>query len=204
MQRNALKVLSIDPGTTNLGWVWMEDYKVLKAGNDFLWRQTDRKHRIRVPLVQATAAWVRSNIDMVEEADKILIESQFHKRGAMATFHPMIVMDSMFGACEVLFPGKTDLCHPQAVKTRFNIRGTYEERKAEVSRRFSEFLPTEVRNRNHDACDAMINAWWWLERNGVPRLEEADTSPDAEALREVLRTQFPLKKKKKKAKRKAF
>lgn len=193
--RKAFKLLSIDPGTTNLGWAWMEDFKVLKAGNDFLWRREGREN-VRIPVHQATAKWIRRRQAMFEEADFILIEGQFHQRGAMSHFVPMIVMDSIIGACEFAWPGKLVSCHPQAVKNYFNIRGTYEQRKAEVTRRYEGELPSAIRSRSHDALDAMLNAWWWLEtKQHVTRPTAPCEAPTTEQLREDLRESFPLQPK---------
>ncbi len=167
----------------------------MRAGNDFLWRQNKSRDRIRVPLHQATSNWVRKNEEMFEEADYILIENQYHTRGAMQTFRPMIVMDNIAAISEFKWPGKMDLCHPQAVKARFKISGTYEQRKREVEVRFKHFLPDEVARRSHDALDAMLNAWWWLERKNVPNPPEAEKSVTAEEIREAVREQHELKPK---------
>ena len=124
-----MRVLAIDPGTTNLGWAYIENEEIIDCGLDTIW--VDQPN-VTVSLTKATIDWMREHETMFAEADQILIEHQFQGKSMLQVFKPYTVMSSLFAATEYMWPNKVQLVSPSAVKAYFGIGGTYEERKAQV------------------------------------------------------------------------
>lgn len=197
----AKRIISIDPGLRNLGWVMMQDRQVLRYGNDALnYGAKPNNANINSAVVE----WMRMRQDLFTSCDVVLIELQFMNTNSTynrGTFWPLTVMHKIAAVAEWIKPNSVHLVHAGSVKKHFNITGTYNERKAEVVNRFGQHLPDRTADdRWHDACDAMINAWYWLEKQTGERPKTPE--PESPSLTiEALRQLAPLQPKTKKAKR---
>jgi hypothetical protein len=145
-----MKVIAIDPGTTNLGWCYVVDDEVVTASVDKIWSQQTPVHMTLIP---NTVNWYRPLRELFKEADLVLIELQYMSRGHYGLFHPMIVMETIIACCELDFPGKIKTIQSSAVKNHFQIRGTYEERKKEVVRKAGL---NHLDGRVHDIADCLL------------------------------------------------
>jgi hypothetical protein len=146
----ARRVLAIDPGTTNLGWAYVVGTDIEAAGVDTVWLKQPHIHDT---LTKAVVEWFERHRTYFEQADRILIEQQYLAKGSSAIFAPMIVMEVLLTVGTLLWPGKTRLVHAGSLKNHYQIRGTYDERKAQVVRLAGL---DHLRGRVHDIADCLL------------------------------------------------
>lgn len=150
--QETMKVLGIDPGTSNLGWAFTENSEILEAGCDCIWIQT-KGTPIHASLVEAVVRWYREHREFFEQADQIVMELQYVAQGTRGCFPPLIVMEAILTLTTLEWPGKMRLVQAAALKKHFGIRGTYEERKREVQRIAGL---DHLGGRIHDIADAVL------------------------------------------------
>lgn len=144
------RVLAIDPGTTNLGWAYVVGTDIEAAGVDTVWL---KQPHIHATLTKAVVDWFEQHRSHFEQADRILIEQQYLAKGSSSVFPPMIVMEVLLTIGTLLWPGKTRLVHAGSLKNHYQIRGTYDERKAQVVRLAGL---DHLRGRVHDIADCLL------------------------------------------------
>lgn len=154
-----MRFLAIDPGTTNLGWVFMEGEEILDCGLDTIWRD---QPNVTVSLTKAAVEWLREHETMFAEAEQVFIEHQFQGKSMLQVFKPYTVMSALFAAAEYLWPNKVQLVSPSAVKAFFGIGGTYEERKAQVVKLAGL---GNLEGRMHDIGDCILMIQYMQARN---------------------------------------
>jgi hypothetical protein len=120
------------------------------AGVDTVWL---KQPHIHATLTKAVVEWFEQHRSYFESADRILIEQQYLAKGSNAVFPPMIVMEVLLSVGTLLWPGKTRLVHAGSLKNHFQIRGTYDERKAQVVRLAGL---DHLRGRVHDIADCLL------------------------------------------------
>lgn len=146
------KYLAIDPGTSNLGWVFGTVGEIEEASVDHIWTRAP-KAPIREGLRQATITWFKAHRSWFEEADKVLVELQYTSSKTLGVFPPMVVMDTILTLCDFHFPGKARSVSASAVKKTFKISGDYDERKAQVVERAGL---GHLVGRMHDIADCVV------------------------------------------------
>lgn len=149
---NPTKYLSIDPGTSNLGWVFGTVDLIDEAGVDHIWSETTGGGK-RESIRWATIAWYKSHHRYFEEADRVLVELQYTSTKTLGVFPPMVVMEVILTLVEFEFPGKGTHVSARAVKQRFQITGDYASRKSQVVSRVGL---TDFPGRMHDIADCVL------------------------------------------------
>lgn len=158
------KYLSIDPGTSNLGWAFGTADSIDEAGVDNIWMQKATGGK-RESIRHATIAWYRDHHRYFEDADKVLVELQYTSTKTLGVFPPMVVMDTILALVEFEFPGKGTHISARAVKQRFKITGDYASRKAQVV----EFVGLGgLPGRMHDIADCILMMQYEEERKATP------------------------------------
>jgi hypothetical protein len=159
-----MKVFAIDPGTANLGWVFMEDGDILDAGVDHVWTYETPIHP---SINEAMVGWFRAKLEQLRSADRILIEHQYTTKGAVSAFLPLLVMEILCTLVMYEYPGKLVLVHPAGLKKFYEIRGTYAERKNQVVRLAGL---SHLAGRVHDIADCVLMVDYWLKQNASPEV----------------------------------
>ena len=151
-----MKILSIDIGITNLGYVFSEDLSVIKC------------NRVNITNVRHTAVkecncklrhdrcipdyldhFIQENVDMFNCSELILIERQ-----------PPVGLCNVQDILFTKFRSKVLLISPRSVHKFFKMSKDYTIRKEESERIASEYLSCFVdfsdNFRKHDIADAML------------------------------------------------
>jgi hypothetical protein len=183
------KYLSIDPGTSNLGWAFGTTAHIDEAGVDAIWVR-GKSEGIREGVRQATVAWYKTHHHYFEAADRVLVELQFTSSKTLGIFPPMVVMDTILSCCDLEFPGKATHVSARAVKQRFGISGDYADRKSQVVERVGlKSFP----GRMHDIADCILMMEYDAARK-APKDTLALAVQRKKAERAALREKSPKRK----------
>jgi RNase H-fold protein (predicted Holliday junction resolvase) len=155
-----MKVVSIDPGTKNLGFAVWEDGKFTEFGSYNILEMVQKKHRTDYSYV--VKAFVEKT-QLFKNADVVLVEHQMQARMKMI-------------ACSIrcFFWEKSKMISPLAVRKHFKIsNGVYKKNKSD-SKIFVHRLLTKqqseeiVKSKKHDdIADALIQLQFYLEKNNL-------------------------------------
>lgn len=189
MEVTKTKYLSIDPGTSNLGWAFGTTEHIDEAGVDHIWTRT-KTEGVRESIRLATVAWYKSHHYYFEAADRVLVELQYTSGKTLGVFPPMVVMDTLLACCDLEFPGKATHISARAVKQRFQIVGDYNARKAQVVDRVGL---ASFPGRMHDIADCILMMEYDSAKH-APKDSLAAAAKRKAAQRAAVRDKSPTRK----------
>ena len=155
-----MKIVSIDPGTKNLGYAVWKDGKFTDFGSYNILDMVPKKQRTDYSVV--TKAFV-DKTRLFDNVDIVLVEHQMQARMKMI-------------ACSLrcFFWEKSHMISPLAVRKHFNIsNGNYKKNKNDsktfVHRLLSKQQSQEImKSKKHDdIADALIQLQYYVEKNKI-------------------------------------
>ncbi len=155
-----MKVVSIDPGTVNLGYAVWIDGSFTDFGSYNILEMVKKKHRTDYSYVVKT---FMEKTQLFKDADVILVEHQMQARMKMI-------------ACSIrcFFWGKCKMISPLAVRKHFKIsNGDYKKNKSDSKQFVHRLLTKEqseeiVKSKKHDdIADALIQLKYYLDKNKI-------------------------------------
>ncbi len=161
-----LRIFSIDPGTKNLGWALLENRQLVRSGVVDLGMQAPHVcgEGLKKQVARRTVEWWKT-IDLAT-FDVVVLENQYASSFA-TTFIPGLVETTLWG----LFLSRdkpVEVVSSSAVKAHFQFSGAgHDANKREAQARFGHLLPPDAQGRVHDVLDAILNAYYWLDKQKV-------------------------------------
>lgn len=144
-------IVAIDAGFRNLGVV------AIRNGNwrePAVWRReslTALKKPSEEALYQAIYGWCNTNAALLQEADKIVLERQMHKK--------FIVINTVI---RTLHHSKTVVIGPSTVGAFHRLPTTRAEKKLAGTELVEQNVPIPLDGKQDDMADAMLMALWFL------------------------------------------
>ena len=155
-----MKIVSIDPGTKNLGYAVWENGTFTHFGSYNILDMVKKNQRTDYTMV--TKAFI-DKTQLFKGADVVLIEHQMQAR-----------MKMIACSLRVFFWGKSCMISPLAVRKFFKIsNGNYKQNKNDskafvhklLSKKQSEEI---VKSKKHDdIADALIQLQYYVEKNKI-------------------------------------
>ena len=153
-----MRIVSIDPGTKNLGWAVWEDGKIIDFGSTDIISLVERKRRTDYPFITKTFI---DESGLFANVDVVLIENQMQAK-----------MKIIACSLRCFFFDKAVPISPLAVRNHFGISNSNYRLNKKASCKFVHKFLSEDQSRRvvaskkaDDISDAVIQLYYYVEKN---------------------------------------